>query len=82
MTIQDKFKDDSSLLKDYFKAASTSHEDFIKTSSILSPSILTKDNLQAAKTSLEQCQYLKTTYRLFQGTFKITLKLLRLKYIF
>ena len=49
MTIQYKFA--SKPLKDYFKAASTPHQDNIKTSSSLikRPSILTKVHLQAAK---------------------------------
>ena len=70
-------------------AASTPLQDYIKTSSrlIKSPSTQTKDYLQSAKTPSKECQdyfetdfrilkfYLKTTYMLFQGTFKITLRL-------
>ena len=68
MIIQDLFKDASMLLKKYFKAVSTPHQDNIKTSSrlIRSPSILTKVHLQAGKKHLKnplrQCQML----RLFQ----------------
>ena len=44
------------MLQDYFKGASTPHQDYIKTSLrlIKIPSILAKDYLQAAKTPLKE----------------------------
>ena len=62
------------MLQDYFKGASTPHQDYIKTSLrlIKSPSILTKDYLQAAKTPLKESS--KTILTLLQDFLKDNVK--------
>lgn len=68
MLIKDLFMDPSRLLKSCFKAASTPHQDNIKTSSrpIRSSSILTKVHLQAGKSHLKNPLRQAQMSRLFQ----------------